>query len=97
MTKTFKHLLATLETSNVHQITERAITANGIAKLTNGRSRELAYAVKQQAILRLVDLNWANIVPDPRGPATLFRLHENGRGLHLVARQVTDRRERNAA
>jgi hypothetical protein len=97
MSKTFKHLLAAVEASNVHQITERAMTANGIAKLSHGHSRKLAYAVKERAVLKLVSLGWAKQVLNAKGPAVLYRLAENGRGLHLVARQVANWRQHDDA
>jgi hypothetical protein len=82
---TFAQTVARCEARNAAALTERAITANSLAKILTGDSRRCAYDLKAEATARLLSIKWASVVPDkhPASSVVLIRLHTNGRGLHL--------------
>ena len=91
---TFAQHLLRVEADNAARLTQRAITANSLAKILAGKPRAKAYRVKAHATTCALRMNWASQVPDrvERSGTVLVHFKINGHGLHMQRRELAEER-----
>lgn len=60
--KTFAQILVRVHRKNMALVKDRAFTANRLSKITFGRSRRAAFAVKDKSLLTLLAMGEASIL-----------------------------------